>query len=151
MKLTKENVAKLKEFCLHCAKELGLKGKIKIILSNKPTGMATAGFFLPQERVVGVACHNRAMADIMRTIAHELTHCSQHLKGTVFPEDDKGLQPLEDEANTMSGRLVRFYGRKNRFIYDDLLSEGLDVAHSHPAYERECSFQPKGKLSTVKR
>ena len=65
------------------------------------------------------------MADIMRTLAHELTHCRQNEQGTDFPFDDEGLQPLEDEANTMSGRLVRFYGRKNRDIYEDLISEGL--------------------------
>jgi len=29
------------------------------------------------------------------------------------------------EANTSSGKLVRFYGRKNRDIYSDLISEGL--------------------------
>lgn len=125
MELSKENVEKIREFCKHCFRELGLKGKVKIILSRKPTGMPTAGFFIPEECVVGVACHNRAMADIMRTIAHELTHCKQHLDGVVFPEDDEGLQPYEDEANQMSGKLVRFHGRKNRDIYNDLLSEGL--------------------------
>lgn len=125
MKLTKENIAAIKKFAKHCIKELGLKGKIKITLSEKQTGMPTAGYFSPHDCTVFVAVHNRAMADIMRTLAHELTHCKQKQDGVEFPNDDEGLQPYEDEANTNSGKLVRFYGRKNRDIYSDLISEGL--------------------------
>jgi len=125
MKLTKENVATIKKFAKHCIKELGLKGKVKIILAKRQTGMPTAGYFDPNTCEVFVAVHNRAIADVMRTMAHELTHCRQQQQGADFPHDDEGLQPLEDEANTMSGRLVRFYGRKNREIYADLISEGL--------------------------
>ena len=125
MKLTKENVELITKFAKHCIKELGLKGKVKIILAKRQTGMPTAGYFDPNTCEVFVAVHNRAIADVMRTMAHELTHCRQQQQGTDFPNDDEGLQPLEDEANTMSGRLVRFYGRKNREIYADLISEGL--------------------------
>lgn len=125
MKLTKENIEQVTKFAKHCIKELGLKGKIKITLAKRQTGMPTAGYFDPNSCDVFVAVHNRAIADVMRTLAHELTHCRQQQQGTDFPNDDEGLQPLEDEANTMSGRLVRFYGRKNREIYSDLISESL--------------------------
>ena len=126
MKLTKNNLELIHRFAHHCAKELGLKGKVTIRLSKHQTGMPTAGYYNPEDSVVFVAVHNRAIADIMRTLAHELTHCRQKQQGIIFPHDDDGLQPLEDEANTMSGRLVRFYGRKNREIYSDLISEGLE-------------------------
>lgn len=125
MKLTKKNIAAIEKFAKHCIKELGLKGKIKITLSKKQTGMPTAGYFNPHDCTVFVAVHNRAMADIMRTLAHELTHCKQKQDGVEFPDDDEGLQPYENMANQSSGKLVRFYGRKNRDIYSDLISEGL--------------------------
>ena len=125
MKLTKENIAAIEKFAKHCIKELGLKGKIKITLSKKQTGMPTAGYFNPHDCTVFVAVHNRAMADIMRTLAHELTHCKQKQDGVEFPDDDEGLQPYENMANQSIGKLVRFYGRKNRDIYSDLISEGL--------------------------
>ena len=126
MKLTKENIEIINKFCKHCQKELGIKSKVKIILSKKQTGLPTAGYFNPHDLEIFVAVHNRAIADIMRTIAHELTHCQQHEKGIKFPHDDENLQPFEDEANLSSGKLVRFYGRKNREIYGDLISEGLE-------------------------
>ena len=125
MKLTKQNVFIIKQFAMHCIKELGLKGTIHIKLSKHQTGMPTAGYFDPGTCRVFVAVHNRAIADVMRTLAHELTHCHQQQQGTEFPNDDEGLQPLEDEANTMSGRLVRYWGREHREIYEDLSSTYL--------------------------
>lgn len=136
MKLSKENIEKMRQFARHCIKELGLKGHVKIRLSTKQTGLATAGFYNPEDDTIYVAVKNRAMADVMRTMAHELTHCRQKQQGTEFPYDDESLQPLEDEANTMSGRLVRFYGRKNRFIYDDLINEGLQRFLNNPPKPR---------------
>lgn len=125
MKLTKKNIETIKAFAKHCIKELGLKGSIKITLSKHQTGMPTAGYFNPETCEVFVAVHNRAMADIMRTLSHELTHCKQQQDGVDFPNDDEGLQPLEDEANKSSGFLVRFYGRKHREIYADLSPANL--------------------------
>ena len=87
--------------------------------------MPTAGYFDPSNCRVFVAVHNRAIADIMRTLAHELTHCRQQQQGTEFPNDDEGLQPLENEANEKSGILVRFYGRKHPEIYADLSPTSL--------------------------
>lgn len=125
MKLTKQNVFIIKQFAMHCIKELGLKGTIHIKLSKHQTGMPTAGYFDPGTCRVFVAVHNRAIADVMRTLAHELTHCHQQQQGTEFPNDDEGLQPLENEANEKSGILVRFYGRKHPEIYADLSPTSL--------------------------
>lgn len=126
MKLTKHNIETIEKFAKHCIKELELKGKIKITLSKHQTGMPTAGYFDPVSCDVFVAVHNRAIADVMRTLSHELTHCRQKQQGVDFPHDDQGLQPLEDEANLMSGRLVRFWGRSHREIYADLGSASLN-------------------------
>jgi hypothetical protein len=126
MKLTKHNIETIEKFAKHCIKELELKGKIKITLSKHQTGMPTAGYFDPVSCDVFVAVHNRAIADVMRTLSHELTHCRQKQQGVDFPHDDQSLQPLEDEANLMSGRLVRFWGRSHRGIYADLGSASLN-------------------------
>jgi len=140
MKLTKENIQKIKHFAKHCIKELGLKGKIKITLSKHQTGMPTAGYFNPETCEVFVAVHNRAIADIMRTLSHELTHCRQQQQGTDFPHDDEGLQPYEDAANQKSGFLVRYWGRSHPEIYADLSSD----------YLQEFLFPNTKKRKTIK-
>lgn len=121
MKPTKHNIQLTKQFVAYCAENLGLAGSVNVTLSLESQGdMPTAGHFDPQKNLIVVSVKNRAMADCFRTIAHELTHRKQAQDGVEFPSDDEGLQPLEDEANVMAGRLVRFFGRENPGIYEDL-------------------------------
>lgn len=107
---------------VHCCKQLGIDhGTINLKLVYNAKGpLKSAGGYEPDTGNIVVVCQNRATADIYRTIAHELTHLKQKLSGVVFPDNDDDLQKYEDEANTMSGRLVRFYGRSHPEIYADL-------------------------------
>lgn len=134
MKLNKKTIREIKRFLEHCLVELALgdqlkaaKGhKITVTLSKVPPAEHTAGTFDPTTLSISVAVTNRAMADVMRTLAHELTHMKQLLAnresdtGWSFPHGDDAMQEFEDEANTEAGKLVRFYGRKNKQIYEDL-------------------------------
>lgn len=122
MEPTKENVDAIVAFVKHCVKEFDLPvHEIKLRLLTTQQQAASAGAFNPATMEVFCCIKNRAIADIMRTIAHELTHAKQLVVDKVeFPEDDEGLQPYEDEANSSSGRIVRFWGRKHPEIYADL-------------------------------
>lgn len=122
------NLELLSRFVAHCVEELGLTGQHSIKLSLNAKGIrnteVSAGGFNPNTNEITVCVKGRAVADILRTVAHELTHAKQLLVDKVeFPEDDEGLQKYEDEANTMAGRLVRFFGRENRAIYSDLVED----------------------------
>ncbi len=127
MRVTKKNIQLVKTFVAYCAEKLEIENKvIDVELTYKNHQSApTAGSYDPNTKKIVVCVRNRAMADCFRTLAHELTHLRQQETGTNFPSDDKGLQPLEDEANVMAGRLVRFFGRMHREIYADL---GASVA-----------------------
>jgi hypothetical protein len=123
MEPAKENIAIVEKFVEYCAKHLGLRGRIEIELrvGQQKGRMPTAGHYDPNNNKISVSIKNRAIADCLRTIAHELTHMRQlTVSEIIFPEDDKGLQPYEDEANLTAGRLVRFFGRENPEIYFDL-------------------------------
>lgn len=117
----KEIVRIVTEFAQHCVKALGIRNPAKVTLSTEPfSSQPTAGYYDPNNNRIFVCAKNRAIADVCRTLAHELTHCKQMEDGVVFPEDDEGLRPYESEANLRAGELVRFYGRKHREIYGDL-------------------------------
>lgn len=129
MKTTKENIDIFNRFVKYCSKILGLYGDVNISLISNPlsseekhgTGKVTAGSLDINTKTITVCVKNRAIADCLRTCAHELTHLKQLIVDKVdFPEDDDGLQSFEDEANVMSGRLVRFFGRENPEIYSDI-------------------------------
>jgi len=123
MDLTPNNKRIVEEFIKHCKNEFGIVSKFTVKLINRGLEHPTAGTFNPTTNEIFVCCKNRAIADCLRTIAHEMCHLRQleemdHDDG--FPTSDEELQPYEDEANLVSGRTVRFWGRKNREIYEDL-------------------------------
>lgn len=120
MEINKHSLDIVAKFVAHCVSELKLKSDVNLKLLLEQQGVPTAGTYDPMNGIVKVSVKNRAIADCLRTIAHELTHQQQKESGVEFPENDEDLQKYEDEANVMAGRLVRFYGRKHKEIYGDL-------------------------------
>ena len=70
---------------------------------------------------VKVYAKERALADIMRSIAHELTHYKQDLEGRLDPKhhdaNNAAGSPQEDEANYKSGEIIRKFGETHPEIY----------------------------------
>lgn len=62
---------------------------------------------------------DRHPIDIMRTIAHELIHYKQNLKGA------KGEKMREDEANAYAGRLMRDFDTTYPEVFKDEEIEGF--------------------------
>ena len=120
MERTNKNSELLKEFARYVVSELGIQtnANIKFLFESDPN-YPSAGGYLPQEKQVICAVKNRAIADIMRTLAHELTHHRQNELGMIGANDTDN-QRLEDQANVFSGRLVRWFGRTHKEIYADL-------------------------------
>jgi hypothetical protein len=69
---------------------------------------------------ISVMSKNRAVPDIIRSIAHEMVHHKQNemgdLKGN--PEEGEDGSPWEDQANSKAGELVRMFGKEFPEIYD---------------------------------
>jgi Zn-dependent peptidase ImmA (M78 family) len=120
MENTPENIELIQRFLKYVVKELGIESNAKIVLLfEHDPNYPSAGGYLPSEKKVICAVKNRAIADVMRTLAHELTHHRQNELKMIGPEDGDN-QKLEDQANVFAGRLVRWFGRENREIYADL-------------------------------
>ena len=92
------------------------------IILNKNKEMVlnlkSMGSYMPTEHKIWVYTGNRNTADIIRTLAHELVHVKQ--KEDVGMEDLDGTtgSEHENEANSISGILLRKYGREHPEIYD---------------------------------
>ena len=99
---------KIKE-CPSIAVQNG-RGKIK----------TTASYDYTQEnKIIRVNGKNRALVDIMRSIAHELVHHKQFEQGRlkVKPPDIGG--EIEDEANAKAGQYIKMFAKDNPSIYDE--------------------------------
>lgn len=93
----------------------------KIILSDdekEAESMHSFGNFTPELKEIRVVIANRNLADILRTLAHELVHYKQNFDGKLTPESNETGSPDENEANALAGVLMREYGKNNPIIFE---------------------------------
>ena len=95
------------------------KPKIKLINSPDYTQeYHSFGGYLPSEEKIMVVVHNRNMADILRTVAHEMVHHMQNLDNRLTPKSGEDGSPDENEANSLAAVIMRKFGRENPHIYE---------------------------------
>ena len=93
--------------------------KIKLINQDGYTQQHRSfGAYSPSDKKVMVVVHNRNMADILRTLAHELVHHMQNLDNRLNPKSGEDGSPEENEANSLAAVIMRKFGRENPDIYE---------------------------------
>jgi len=112
---------KLTEFTKFVVKELGVKNPPTIAILDKRNGLKTTANYdySKENKIIKIYAGPRLTVDIMRSIAHELTHHKQWEDGKlkVRPPDIGG--PIEDEANAKAGQFIKLFAKKDPTIYDD--------------------------------
>lgn len=94
--------------------ELDLNKPFKVqLVTNRSNDLRTYAYYNPNNGLVKVYYKNRGLADVLRSVAHELIHHLQNQRGQLeFPIQDVGGQ-IEDEANSVAGQLVKKFGYMN--------------------------------------
>jgi hypothetical protein len=102
------------------AKEfLGINDDIKVKLAFERTpDLKTTAYYNTSGFLV-VYVKDRAIVDVIRSLAHELVHHKQNLEGRLKDavKDGEDGSPIENEANAKAGEIVRRYGKLNPSIY----------------------------------
>jgi len=98
--------------------ELDMEYPVKVKLENEPTSNYTTGNYNRVNREIKVRNNGRKLVDIIRSIAHEMVHHKQDDLGKIKGKVPKIGGEVEDEANKISGRLVKKYGNINPNIYE---------------------------------
>ena len=111
----------LKDFALFVIKELGIKNAPTIAIQNNRGELKTTANYdyTKENKIIKVNAHKRALVDVMRSLAHELTHHKQFEDGRLDgpkPPDIGG--EIEDEANAKAGQFIKMYSKKDSTIYD---------------------------------
>ena len=111
---------KLNTFVKFVKDQLELKTVPTISIQNGRNGLKTTANYdyTKENKVVKVYGKNRALVDIMRSVAHELVHHKQFEQGRleVRPPDIGG--EIEDEANAKAGQFIKMYSKEDPTIYD---------------------------------
>jgi hypothetical protein len=123
IKLNEEQTGTIGEFVKYSIKNLELQNlpsSLTLSYNNdKAKEMRSFGYFDPNTKKIWVYVKNRNMADILRTLAHELVHRKQEEQGRLDPTSGQTGSPIEDEANAMAGVLLRNFGKINNSIYEN--------------------------------
>jgi hypothetical protein len=127
----------VENFIINSAQKLNLQNIPSF--SQLKSGGTSFGAFSPDDNRIHISFKNRHLADVLRTIAHEMVHAKQNemgmIKNVVF--DGKTGSSVENSANAVAGIMLRNYGKKNEQIYisEGLLVEGGAAGHLWHPYE----------------
>ena len=117
-KTSNEQIELLELFIDFAAKVLGIK-KPKVHLQFKHEGITTTASY--GNKVIKVYAKERAIVDIMRSIAHEMVHLLQDLEGRLnqseHEKNNSAGSPIENEANYKAGEIIRKFGEEHPEIY----------------------------------
>lgn len=125
-KLSYEQLKLLKQFLKFASKELNLenfpKGLILSYDNKKAKNQSSYGYFDPESDKIWLYVKNRSLADILRTLAHEIVHLKQREEGRIETNSGETGSPIENEANAQAGVLMRNFGQKHKNIFEGLIS-----------------------------
>lgn len=112
---------KLNNFVKFVKKELDLESVPTISIQNHRNGLKTTASYdyTKENKIIKVCMKNRALVDVMRSVAHELVHHKQFEQGRLeTPPPDIGGE-IEDEANAKAGQFIKMFSRVDESIYDE--------------------------------
>lgn len=111
----KKNI--LNEFVLFVKNELKIKKVPKIFIKNNRDGLKTTANYV-FDKEINVCGKNRAIVDILRSVAHEMVHHKQYENGELKTKPDDIYSDIEDQAHAIAGQLIKKYALINKDIYD---------------------------------
>jgi len=116
----------LHRFYVSCVDKLGLKNPPRLQLETTPDWSQQNGSFgqyEPETNTLMLATHGRHVLDILRTMAHEMTHRQQD-EHEPLPADAGATGSVwEDEANAMAGRIMRQWAEEQPEMFDGVTLE----------------------------
>ena len=111
------------QFILFCAENLPIEGdfEVYVVTDREPHGITTTAVYEVGNNCCKIYGKNRAFADVLRSIAHEMTHMMQDEMGLINgPIRDAGGFH-EDQANARAGELIKLFAKSKkgrRAIYE---------------------------------
>jgi len=162
-KMDRVSLEAIKDFIRFCQGKLEIDSFPHFHLHAVKQPNMTTGAYMMQDNTIHVLVGNRLVMDVLRTIAHELTHRKQHESGVLDrelakqdPMDEMGdLNTVyENEAYEKSGNFVKEFARRYKKISKDelfSLNESKNPALSADSKSRvAAAIQNSGEESIQK-
>jgi len=119
-----DKVSLIGEFCLYCADMLPIQNgfNVHVVSDRDSNNIATTAAYEVGNNTCKIYGKNRALVDICRSIAHEMTHMMQDETGLLVGhiQDAGGFH--EDQANARAGELIKRFAKSKegrKAIYEN--------------------------------
>lgn len=76
------------------------------------------GGYMPYTGKIRVSASNRNLADVLRTLGHEIVHHWQNSNNRISDNSGDTGSDIENEANSLAGIYLREFGKINPDIYE---------------------------------
>ena len=119
--MNQKNLDTLKHFVSFCKKELEIQSlpKISLVKDKSFVEMRRSfGEYNPGEMTVKVFITGRNLADVCRSLAHELVHHRQQELNLIYSDAGETGTEIENDANAIAGIIMREYGKLNLSVYN---------------------------------
>jgi len=116
-----EHEEQLRDFVAWCVEKLDIRQELpRIRFQDDKEGpdQHHTGYYNNNKDIMWIYTGNRNMIDIMRTVAHELTHRKQHEDNRIIGDQAYPGSPIEQEADAMAGYLMKLYGKMHPEIIE---------------------------------
>lgn len=111
------------KFIDYASKKLKIKEPVDIKLQDDRKKIKTTGVYRHEDETVTnkpeirVYTKDRLMADVIRSLAHELEHHKQNEKNMYSKGTKNRHAKKEGDANVVAGKLTYSFGKKNPEIF----------------------------------
>jgi len=119
--MTQNNLDTIKHFVQYCKRELNIQSLPHIKLISDREFVSTYrsyGEYNTHQNQIKIYYLGRNLADVCRSLAHELVHHRQNELGMIEMNSGETGSEIENEANALAGILMRDYGKLNLSVYD---------------------------------
>lgn len=98
---------------------LDLQTPLQINLTKDRGDIVTTAYYDIINHRTCVYIKDRAIMDVMRSLAHEMVHHHQNERGDLVGDASEGADgsEIENEANAKAGEIMRIFGKQNPEIY----------------------------------
>lgn len=117
--ISRDLATQIQLFVRYVVNRLNISDIPTITIIPPTDDMTSLGKYNPSLNQVFIVVQNRLLADILRTLAHELVHRKQDEMGQLKnPEIDGATgSPIENYAHIVAGIIMRDYGKQNTQIF----------------------------------
>jgi Zn-dependent peptidase ImmA (M78 family) len=110
------------EFIEFVDRKIELKGNYPqldvIYKDGEASKRKSFGGYYPDLEKIDLIASKRNLADVLRTLAHEMVHHKQNIEGRLKDNSGDTGSDIENEANSLAGIILREYGKLNPRIYE---------------------------------